>query len=162
MTTSRRGSDRTRSKTGKRNFLITNDDGIDAPGLWALVRACKPVADHVYVVAPTNNQSGVGAGLTMRRELHWEQVTNPPVDGVEAWHVNGTPGDCVNIAMRQIADHWVDIVVSGVNSGTNVGRDTIGSGTVGGALHAHFRGIASAAFSLAGDGSGQGGGLGTG
>ncbi len=148
MTNIESGAERTRSAPGRRNFLVTNDDGIDSPGLWALARACKPVADHVYVVAPKTNQSAVGASMTMRRELHWEQVKYPPVDGVEAWHVDGTPADCVNVALKSIVRHWVDIVVSGVNQGANVGRDTLASGTVGGALHGHFRGVTAAAFSL--------------
>lgn len=130
-----------------RNILITNDDGIESPGLWALARACVGQGDMVYVVAPSENQSAVGASITLRRELHWERVERPPVDGVEAWHVNGTPGDCVMIALRQIVRHWISIVVSGVNQGANMGNDILASGTVGGALQGHFRGLTSLAFS---------------
>ncbi|HET7737865.1 MAG TPA: 5'/3'-nucleotidase SurE [Tepidiformaceae bacterium] len=126
-------------------ILVTNDDGIESAGLWALVRAVAPFGD-VTVVAPSENQSAVGAGLTLRRELKWEQFESP-VEGVDAWHVNGTPGDCVIIAMRSIITSWVDLVVSGVNTGANLGNDILASGTVGGALQGHFRDINSIAFS---------------
>ncbi|MEX2080858.1 MAG: 5'/3'-nucleotidase SurE [Dehalococcoidia bacterium] len=128
-----------------RKILVTNDDGIDAPGLWALVRAVAPLGE-LWVVAPTENQSAVGAGLTLRRELRWERYAEAPVPGVEAWHVNGTPGDCVMIAEREIVKDF-DLVVSGINHGANLGRDILASGTVGGALQGHFRDITSVAFS---------------
>jgi 5'-nucleotidase len=129
------------------NVLVTNDDGIQSPGLWALARAALHSADKVYVVAPSVNQSAVGAGITLRRKLEWNRVENPPVEGIEAWHVNGTPGDCVMIALRQIVKHWISVVVSGVNQGANMGNDILASGTVGGALQGHFRGLTSVAFS---------------
>jgi 5'-nucleotidase len=130
-----------------RNILVTNDDGIDSPGLWALVRAVAPLGEHVYVVAPTDNQTAVGAGITLRRELRWTRYEETPVPGVEAWHVNGTPGDCVMIALRQIVQHWISFIASGVNQGANVGNDILASGTVGGALQGHFRGLSTMAFS---------------
>jgi 5'-nucleotidase len=130
-----------------KNILVTNDDGIESAGLWALARAARETGGHVYVVAPSVNQSAVGAGITLRRQLHWEKVDNPPVDGVEAWHVNGTPGDCVMIGLRQIVKHWISVVVSGINQGANMGHDILASGTVGGALQGHFRGLTSLAVS---------------
>lgn len=135
-----------RSAPGKLNVLVTNDDGVDSPGLWTLVEAVAPVADALYVVAPSDNQTAVGAGLTLRRELHWEQMESP-VAGADAWHLDGTPADCVIIALRQIVKHHIDLVVSGINQGANMGNDILSSGTVGGALQAHFRGITSVAFS---------------
>lgn len=129
-----------------RNILVTNDDGIDSPGLWTLVRAVAPLGT-VYVIAPTENQSAVGAGLTLRRELKWTAYEEAPVEGVEAWHVNGTPGDCVIIGMRSIISERVDLIVSGVNTGPNLGHDILASGTVGGALQGHFRDVNSIAFS---------------
>jgi 5'-nucleotidase len=136
-----------------RNILVTNDDGIDSPGLWALVRAVASFADYAYVVAPSVNQSAVGAGITLRRELRWERVESP-VPGVEAWHVNGTPGDCVMIGLRKIVRHWISVIVSGVNHGANVGNDILASGTVGGALQGHFRQLTAMAFSQAIEGNG--------
>ncbi len=132
-----------------RNVLVTNDDGIDSPGLWALAEAIRPFAKCVYVVAPSTNQSAVGAGMTMNRELRWEAVEDPPVEGVRAWQVNGTPGDCVMIGLRQIVDRWITVVVSGINAGANLGNDVLASGTVGGAFQGHFRGLTSMAFSQA-------------
>lgn len=130
-----------------RSILVTNDDGIDSPGLWALVRAVQPIGERVSVVAPSVNQSAVGAGFTLRRELHWEPITAPPVPGIEAWHVDGTPADCVMVALDKIIGAEVHMVVSGVNFGANVGQDVLASGTVGGALQGHLRGKAAAAFS---------------
>ncbi|MFQ5380534.1 MAG: 5'/3'-nucleotidase SurE [Dehalococcoidia bacterium] len=132
-----------------RNVLVTNDDGIESPGLWALAEAVRPFAGGVYVVAPSTNQSAVGAGMTMNRELRWEELDDPPVEGVRAWHVNGTPGDCVMIGLRQIVDRWITVVLSGVNAGANLGNDVLASGTVGGAFQGHFRGLTSMAFSQA-------------
>lgn len=129
------------------NVLVTNDDGIDAPGLHALARACSDAGGHVYIVAPHQNQSAVGASITLRRELHWEQQPDFPVADVEAWHVTGTPADCVMVGLRQIVKHRINLVVSGINHGANVGNDILASGTVGGALHGHFRSITSIAFS---------------
>jgi len=130
-----------------RSILVTNDDGIDAPGLWALVRAVAPIADELHVVAPSANQSAVGAGFTLRRELHWERVAEPRVPGVDAWHVDGTPADCVMVALDKVIEGEVDMVVSGVNFGANVGQDVLASGTVGGALGGHLRGKVAVAFS---------------
>lgn len=140
------------------NVLVTNDDGIDSPGLHALARACNVVDGHIYVVAPSENQSAVGASITLRRELHWEAKPDFPVAGVEAWHVNGTPADCVMVGLRQIVQHRIALVVSGINQGANVGNDILASGTVGGALHGHFRSLTSIAFSrLMDDAAGEGG-----
>jgi 5'-nucleotidase len=136
-----------------RAILVTNDDGIESPGLWTLARAVAPVGDRVYVVAPSVNQSAVGAGFSLRRELRWERLADPPVPGVEAWHLDGTPADCVMVGLDKIIEGPVDMVVSGVNFGGNVGQDILASGTVGGALHGHLRGKVAVAFSqVIGDG----------
>lgn len=132
-----------------RTALVTNDDGIDSAGLWALVRAVVPHATRVVVVAPKENQSAVGASFTLRRELQWVRLDDPPVAGVEAWHVDGTPADCVMVALDKIITDGVDLVVSGINRGANLGNDVMASGTVGGALAGHWRGKAAFAFSQA-------------
>jgi 5'-nucleotidase len=132
-----------------RTILVTNDDGYDSPGLWALVRAARSVSDDVYVVAPSVNQSAVGAGFTLRRELQWTRINEPPVAGVEAWHVDGTPADCTMVGLGKLIERPVEIVVSGVNFGANVGQDVLASGTVGGALQGHLRGKVALAFSQA-------------
>lgn len=135
-----------------RSVLITNDDGVDSPGLWALARAAAQSVRHVTVVAPKYNQSAVGAGFTLRRELTWERIASPPVPGIEAWHVDGTPADCVAIAFDKILEADVDIVFSGINQGANVGQDVLASGTVGGALAGHLRQKPAVAFSQAMEG----------
>ena len=132
-----------------RTLLITNDDGIDSLGLWAMVEAAAATADFVYVVAPLTNQSAVGGGFTLHRELHWARRDNPPVAGVEAWHVDGTPGDCVAIALDKIVTKPITAVLSGINFGANVGRDVLASGTVGGAMVGHMAGYPAFAFSQA-------------
>ena len=76
------------------NVLVTNDDGIDSPGLHALARACDGIDGHVYIVAPHENQSAVGASITLRRELHWEEKPDFPVEGVEAWHGRSSGTGC--------------------------------------------------------------------
>jgi 5'-nucleotidase len=128
--------------------LVTNDDGIDSPGLWALARAASQSA-RVTVVAPKFNQSAVGAGFTLRRELTWERVGDARVPGIDAWTVDGTPADCVAIAFDKICDGDVDLVFSGINQGANVGQDVLASGTVGGALAGSLRGKPALAFSQA-------------
>lgn len=129
--------------------LVTNDDGYESPGLWALARAVAEFAEEVTVVAPLLNQSAVSSGFTLRRELKWERIADPPAPGVEAWHVDGTPADCVMVACQKLVPSDIDLVVSGVNSGANVGNDILASGTVGGALAGSFRGMAAIAVSLA-------------
>ncbi|HEX6032682.1 MAG TPA: 5'/3'-nucleotidase SurE [Tepidiformaceae bacterium] len=135
----------------KRSILVTNDDGIESAGLWALARAASRWGDRIIVVAPRHNQSAVGAGFTLRRELNWERVAEPGVPGVEAWHVDGTPADCITVAFDKLLDEEVSLVVSGINRGANVGNDVLASGTVGGAMAGNWRGVASVAFSLAMD-----------
>lgn len=132
-----------------RRALVINDDGYESEGLWTLARAVNEFADEVTVVAPLLNQSAVSSGFTLRRALKWERIADPPAPGVEAWHVDGTPADCVMVACEKLVPGDIDLVVSGVNSGANVGNDILASGTVGGALAGSFRGMAAIAFSLA-------------
>ena len=129
------------------NVLIVNDDGIRKPGLWALTRKLKQVAD-VLVVAPDQQQTGVGTSITLRKPLKVKKVRSQ-VKGVEAYSVKGTPTDSVIVGMCMIGENNVDLVVSGINEGPNMGKDVFVSATVGAALHAHNRGIPALALSLA-------------
>ncbi|MDZ7728613.1 MAG: 5'/3'-nucleotidase SurE [Dehalococcoidia bacterium] len=130
--------------------LVTNDDGIESAGLWALVRAVMQSAGRVVVVAPEENQSAVGSGFTLRRELNWKRYEAEGMPAVEAWTVDGTPADCVTIAMDKILDEEaIELVVSGINQGANVGQDVLASGTVGGAMAGHWRGKPAIAYSMA-------------
>lgn len=126
-------------------ILVCNDDGIDAEGLWLLAGALRAHGE-VMVVAPAFNQSGTSAGLTLHRDLESERA-HSRLDGVEAWQVNGTPVDAVGIGLRRHAPRRVAMIVSGVNPGSNVGRDILHSGTVMAAMQGYVRGLPSVAVS---------------
>lgn len=127
-------------------ILVTNDDGIASPGLWALAEALIEVGE-VIVVAPDREQSGVGCSVTLH---HPVRITPTPsrFDGIETYAVEGTPGDSVVLATSTIIKGPVDLLVSGINHGSNLGNDVYVSGTVGAAFHGYFRGIPSVAVSV--------------
>src|SRR5689334_3155261 len=117
------------SKEKKRpHLLITNDDGINAPGIRALWEALKDYAD-VTVVAPANEQSAVGLSTTIRHPLHISDV-DWGSNSRNIWSVSGTPADCVKLALNAILDTKPDLIVSGINRGSNLGRNVLYSGTV--------------------------------
>lgn len=111
--------------------LLTNDDGIDSPGLHALALALADVAD-VIVVAPATNQSAVARGITIRAELEVERRSVPGAR--EAWALSGTPVDCVRFADVGVLGDPFDLVVAGANLGLNLGDDVTYSGTVAAAM----------------------------
>lgn len=122
-------------------ILLSNDDGYFAPGLAALAEALREVGD-VVVVAPEQNRSGASNSLTLDRPLFLKKAAN-------GFHyVNGTPTDCVHLAVTGMLDTLPDIIVSGVNLGANMGDDTIYSGTVAAATEGYLLGIPSIAVSL--------------
>ncbi len=121
-------------------ILICNDDGFRAPGIQALHDVLKDVAD-VEVVAPEHNNSAKSNALTLHSPLYVQRAAN----GFR--YVNGTPADCVHIALTGLLDYRPDLVISGINNGANMGDDTIYSGTVGAAMEGYLFGIASIAFS---------------
>lgn len=121
-------------------ILICNDDGYQAPGLVALYEALKTIAE-VEVVAPEINNSAKSNALTLNAPLYVEQAAN----GFK--YVNGTPADCVHIALKGLLGYVPDMVVSGINNGANMGDDTIYSGTVGAAMEGYLFGIPAIAFS---------------
>ena len=124
--------------------LITNDDGIYAPGLWLLVEALQPLGE-VVVVAPDREQSGVSSSISLHSPLHVNKVQAD----VPAYAVQGTPADAVILALGHILyKRKVDLIISGINAGSNVGSDILYSGTVGAALQGHFQGIPSMALSV--------------
>ncbi len=129
------------------NVLITNDDGINAPGLWALAAEMRQVAE-VLVVAPDREQTGVGTSITLHRSLRVKPV-QPAVAGVEAYSLEGSPADSVIVGTSMIWQDRVDLVVSGINEGPNLGKDVLVSGTVGAALQAHNCGLPAIALSVA-------------
>lgn len=126
--------------------LITNDDGIAAPGLWALAEEFNRTAE-VIVVAPDREQSGVGTSVSLHSPLRVRSV-RPEVAGVETYAVEGTPADSVIIALRMLLKDKPDLVVSGINEGSNLGTDVLISGTVGAAFQAYFYGLPAIAVSV--------------
>lgn len=123
-------------------ILITNDDGVRSEGIHALAAALRPLGD-VIVVAPHLEASAIGHALTLRRPLRMEEV------GAGVFEVDGTPTDCVNIAISKLFTSLPDLVVSGINKGHNLGDDVTYSGTVSGALEGALLGVPSLAVSLA-------------
>lgn len=129
-------------------ILISNDDGYQAPGIVALHAALASVAD-VEVVAPEHNNSAKSNALTLHSPLYVHTAAN----GFR--YVNGTPADCVHIALTGLLGYKPDLVVSGINNGANMGDDTIYSGTVGAAMEGYLFGIPSIAFSQVDKGWGE-------
>ena len=127
------------------NILVTNDDGVENPGIWALVRAVKNLGS-VTVVAPAVNQSGRGTGLSFRESIAVNEAESP-VSGVPCFAVHGTPGDAAVIGIKHVLGDQVDAVVSGINPGNNTSRNLLISGTMGAAIVASSNGVKAAAFS---------------
>jgi 5'-nucleotidase len=125
------------------HILLSNDDGYFAPGLICLAQAISAIAD-VMVVAPERNRSGASNSLTLDRPLNLHRAANG------FYYVNGTPTDCVHLAVTGMLETMPDMVISGINSGANMGDDTIYSGTVAAATEGFLLGIPSIAVSLAG------------
>lgn len=126
---------------GRMRILVANDDGYLAPGLAALVEACRGLGE-LDVVAPEQNSSGTSNALTLQRPLSVWTAAN----GYR--YLNGTPSDCVHVALTGLLPQRPDLVVSGINNGANMGDDTLYSGTVAAAMEGYLFGIPSIAFSL--------------
>ena len=122
-------------------ILLTNDDGVDAEGLAALERIARALSDDIWVVAPQEEQSGKGRGITLTEPLRVNRL------GEQKFAVTGTPTDCVVLAFNGLLPGKPDLVLSGVNRGHNVGEDCSYSGTVGGALQGMAFGVRSIALS---------------
>ena len=127
-------------------ILVTNDDGITAPGIRALVEAVKDLGT-VVVVAPDKPQSGMGHAITIGVPLRLNKVEDL-FEGVESWQTSGTPVDCVKLAVDKILHKKPDICLSGINHGANHSINVIYSGTMSAAMEAAIEGIPSIGFSL--------------
>jgi 5'-nucleotidase len=125
-------------------ILLSNDDGYFSPGLACLAEYLTQVAD-IIVVAPERDRSGASNSLTLDRPLNLKRAANG------FYYVNGTPTDCVHLAVTGMLDTQPDMVISGINAGANMGDDTIYSGTVAAATEGFLLGIPSIAVSLAGN-----------
>lgn len=126
-------------------LLITNDDGIHAPGIKHLWQAVHEFAD-VAIVAPESERSGCGLAITWTKPLHIHPV--PWELNTPAWSLNGTPADCVKMALAVLLEKRPDMVISGINRGSNAGRTVLYSGTVGGVIEGALKGIPGIAFSF--------------
>lgn len=129
-------------------ILISNDDGYLAPGIIALKEVLEPIAE-IIVVAPDSNRSASSNALSLERPLYVIQAED------NVFHVNGTPSDCVHIALTGLLPWKPDLVVTGINQGQNMGDDTLYSGTVAAATEGYLFGIPSFAFSQVKKGWGE-------
>lgn len=128
-------------------ILVTNDDGIGSPGVWALAEAMSRVGETL-LVAPDKQQSGSGTSVSLRSDMSAVEVASP-IQGVRAYSVEGTPTDCVILGLWRLAQGDIDLIVSGINLGGNMGTDILYSGTVMATLQGFYRQIPSLALSLA-------------
>jgi 5'-nucleotidase len=133
------------AKTKKPTILVTNDDGITAPGIAALVAAVKPFGE-VVVVAPDSPQSGMGHAVTIAKPLRLDPVR--VFKGIACYQTSGTPADCVKLAVSKVLKQKPDLVVSGINHGSNSSINVIYSGTMSAAVEAAIEGIPAVGFSL--------------
>lgn len=147
--TSKAASSRAKSKGGKKRvpvILVTNDDGISAPGIRNLVEAVRGLG-KVVVVAPDKPQSGMGHAITIGNPLRLTPMHHI-FDGVEAWSCSGTPVDCVKLAVDKVLRRKPDLCLSGINHGANHSINVIYSGTMSAAVEAAIESIPSIGFSL--------------
>jgi 5'-nucleotidase len=129
-------------------ILVTNDDGITAPGLRTLIKLMKQLGD-VIVVAPDSPQSGMGHAITLDSTLYSKKMKADTEDtGNEEYSCSGTPADCVKLALQELLDRKPDICVSGINHGSNSSINVIYSGTMSAAIEAGIEGIPAIGFSL--------------
>lgn len=128
------------------NILLTNDDGVFAPGLKALAEAFTAAGHTVFVCAPDRERSAASHSVTLGRPLHAEPVEYPGAE--KAWAVDGTPADCASLGLFLTREAGVDLVVSGINRGMNMGGACVYSGTVAAAMEASMCGAQALAVSL--------------
>lgn len=129
------------------NILVTNDDGIHAKGIRELVEALAGEAD-IFVFAPSSQKSACGHGITVTAPITVEEINFPKAK--RAWSVAGTPADCVKLGLKILKDEGISVhmLFSGINHGSNLGTDTLYSGTVSGAIEGVINGIPSIAMSV--------------
>lgn len=137
----------TAKKASRPVILVTNDDGITAPGLYNLVKAMMKVGE-VVVVAPDSPQSAMGHAITVSRPLRLDKVKVFEKEGIESWQCSGTPVDCVKLAVNKVLHRKPDFLVSGINHGSNSSINVIYSGTMSAAMEGAIEGIPSVGFSL--------------
>jgi 5'-nucleotidase len=130
------------------NLLISNDDGIFSLGIRTLANTLAAADHQITVVCPDRERSATGHGLTLHKPIRAEQVESVFHPAVQAWACSGTPSDCVKLALGALLTEPPDMVLSGINHGSNLGTDVLYSGTVSAAMEGIIEGIPSVAFSL--------------
>ncbi|MDY6938971.1 MAG: 5'/3'-nucleotidase SurE [Cyanobacteriota bacterium] len=130
-------------------LLVSNDDGIFSLGVRSLANALAADGHHVTVVCPDRERSATGHSLTLHQPIRAERIEDRFDRAVQAWSCSGTPSDCVKLALGALLDSPPDLVLSGINHGSNIGTDILYSGTVSAAMEGIIEGIGSIAFSLA-------------
>jgi 5'-nucleotidase len=128
-------------------ILVSNDDGITAPGIRALVEAVQPLGD-VVIVAPDSPQSAMGHAVTISKPLRLDQIRSDIYGELPAWQCSGTPADCVKLAVSKVLHRKPDLLVSGINHGSNSSINVIYSGTMSAAMEGAIESIPSVGFSL--------------
>ena len=130
------------------NILISNDDGIYAAGVRALVEALSNTGHKITVVCPDRERSATGHALTLQEPLRVDKIVGVYPEPIEAWACSGTPSDTVKLALDALLSDRPDLVLSGINRGANLGTDVLYSGTVAAAMEGVMEGVPSIAFSL--------------
>lgn len=130
------------------NLLLSNDDGIFSLGIRTLANTLVAAGHHVTVVCPDRERSATGHGLTLHKPIRAEQIESVFQADIKAWACSGTPSDCVKLALGALLEQPPDMVLSGINHGSNLGTDVLYSGTVSAAMEGAIEGIPSVAFSL--------------
>lgn len=128
------------------NILLTNDDGIDSMGVRSLIQSLGPYG-RIWLATPSSQRSATSHGITTRDVIPVQEVS---IAGTEkAWHIGGLPADCVKLALIELIREPIHLVISGINEGSNLGTDTLYSGTVAAAVEGAYMGVPSFAISLA-------------
>lgn len=130
-------------------LLISNDDGVFALGIRTLANTLVAAGHDVSVICPDRERSATGHGLTLHQPIRADRIESIFHPDVRAWACSGTPSDCVKLALGALLDHSPDLVLSGINHGSNLGTDILYSGTVSAAMEGVIEGIPGIAFSLA-------------
>ncbi len=129
-------------------LLVSNDDGIFSLGIRSLANTLAEAGHEVFVVCPDRERSATGHGLTLHQPIRAEVVESVFHPTIKAWACSGTPSDCVKLALWALLDQKPDLVLSGINHGSNLGTDVLYSGTVSAAMEGVIEGVPSVAFSL--------------
>lgn len=129
-------------------LLLTNDDGIFAPGLEVLRTTVADVAESIYIIAPDRERSATGHSITVHRPIRVREATYNP-GNCRGWIVDGTPADCVKLGLDSLLPENPDLVIAGINFGPNLGTDVLYSGTVSAAMEGLINGVPALAVSLA-------------